>query len=123
VVRPRWQPGDASPTWGVLSRGGASFSSDPGCHAVSRRVAFVSGSSRGLGRHIAVRLARDGLSVAVNGLHDDGQAAEVAAEIRGQGGVADSFSGDVTDEGHVRELVWVCPCRLRQVRKDCRRSV
>ena len=68
-------------------------------------MAFVSGSSRGLGRHIAVRLARDGLSVAVNGLHDDGQAAEVAAEIRGQGGVADSFSGDVTDEGHVRELV------------------
>jgi 3-oxoacyl-[acyl-carrier protein] reductase len=68
-------------------------------------VAFVSGSSRGLGRHIAVRLARDGLSVGINGLHDDGQAAEVAAEIRGQGGVADSFSGDATDEGQVAELV------------------
>ena len=67
-------------------------------------MAFVSGSSRGLGRHIAVRLARDGLSVGINGLHD-GQAAEVAAEICGQGGVADSFSGDVTDEGQVAELV------------------
>ena len=84
----------------------ASSSSDLACYrAVSRRVALVSGSSRGLGRHIAIRLARDGLSVAVNGLHDDGQAAEVAAEIRGQGGVADSFSGDVTDEGQVGELV------------------
>jgi 3-oxoacyl-[acyl-carrier protein] reductase len=68
-------------------------------------VALVSGSSRGLGRHIAVRLAQDGLSVAVNGLHDDGQAAEVAAEIRSQGGVADSFSGDATDEDQVGELV------------------
>jgi 3-oxoacyl-[acyl-carrier protein] reductase len=67
-------------------------------------VAFVSGSSRGLGRHIAVRLARDGLSVAVNSLHDDGHAAEVVGEIRGQGGVADSFSGDVTDEDQVGEL-------------------
>ena len=72
---------------------------------MSGRVAFVSGSSRGLGRHIAVRLARDGLSVAVNGLHEDGHAAEVVGEIRGQGGVADSFSGDVTDEGQVGELV------------------
>jgi 3-oxoacyl-[acyl-carrier protein] reductase len=72
---------------------------------VSRRVALVSGSSRGLGRHIAIRLAQDGLSVAVNGFHDDGQAEEVAAEIRGQGGVADSFSGDVTDDGQVAELV------------------
>jgi 3-oxoacyl-[acyl-carrier protein] reductase len=72
---------------------------------MSGRVAFVSGSSRGLGRHIAVRLAGDGLSVAVNGLHDDEQAAEVAAEIRGEGGVAHSFSGDVTDEGQVGKLV------------------
>jgi 3-oxoacyl-[acyl-carrier protein] reductase len=72
---------------------------------MSRRVALVSGSSRGLGRHIAVRLAQDGLAVAVNGRHDDGLAAEVAGEIRGQGAVADSFSGDVTDEGQVGELV------------------
>jgi 3-oxoacyl-[acyl-carrier protein] reductase len=68
-------------------------------------VALVSGSSRGLGRHIAIRLAQDGFSVAVNGFHDDGQAEEVAAEIRRQGGVADSFSGDVTDDGQVAELV------------------
>ena len=43
------------------------------------RVALVSGSSRGLGAVIARRLARDGLVVAVNGLHDDDELAAVVA--------------------------------------------
>jgi 3-oxoacyl-[acyl-carrier protein] reductase len=69
------------------------------------RVALVSGSSRGLGRHISVRLAQDGLSVAVNGLHGEGQAREVVDEIREADGVAEAFSGDVTDAAQVAELV------------------
>ena len=36
----------------------------------SPRVALVTGSSQGLGRVTAGRLARDGLAVAVNGIHD-----------------------------------------------------
>lgn len=72
---------------------------------MSRRVALVSGSSRGLGRTIAQRLAADGLSVAVNGLHDDEHAREVAAAIRRAGGTAEVFAGDVTDEREVVQLV------------------
>jgi len=72
---------------------------------MNRRVALVSGSSRGLGRHIAHRLARDGLAVAVNGLHDDGASAEAVAEISAEGGVAEAFAGDVTDEAQVADLV------------------
>ena len=69
------------------------------------RVALVTGSSRGLGRAIARRLARDGLAVAVNGLRGDGQAAEVARTIRDDGGTADVFTADVTDERQVARLV------------------
>jgi 3-oxoacyl-[acyl-carrier protein] reductase len=69
------------------------------------RVALVTGSSRGLGRVIARRLARDGFRVAVNGLHADGQVAAVAAAIRDGGGVAGAFGGDVTDERQVTGLV------------------
>jgi 3-oxoacyl-[acyl-carrier protein] reductase len=62
-----------------------------------RRVALVTGDSRGLGRVIARRLARDGLAVAVNDVGDADEALSVVGEIRGNGGVAEAFSGDVSD--------------------------
>ena len=67
------------------------------------RVALVTGSSRGLGRHIAHRLARDGFAVAVNGL-DAGAAEAVAQAIRDEGGTATAFPADVTDEEEVGAL-------------------
>jgi 3-oxoacyl-[acyl-carrier protein] reductase len=70
---------------------------------VSAHVALVTGSSRGLGRAIAARLACDGLAVAVNGLGDDAEA--VAEAIRTAGGVAGAFAADVTDEREVARLV------------------
>ncbi len=68
------------------------------------RVALVTGSSRGLGRHIAHRLASDGFAVAVNGL-DAGAAEAVAQAIRDEGGTAAAFPADVTDEEEVGALV------------------
>jgi 3-oxoacyl-[acyl-carrier protein] reductase len=70
-----------------------------------RRVALVTGSSRGLGAVIARRLGRDGFAMAVNGLYGDGSADEVVADIRAAGGVAGVFEADVTDAREVAELV------------------
>ncbi len=75
-------------------------------------VALVTGSSRGLGRAIASRLARDGLAVAVNGLRHDTEALAVARAIRDDGGIADAICADVTDEDQVAELVDVVNDRL-----------
>jgi len=69
------------------------------------RVALVTGSSRGLGAVIARRLARDGIAVAVNGRPGDEQVAAVSRSIRDDGGAAEGFCADVTDEHQVAELV------------------
>jgi 3-oxoacyl-[acyl-carrier protein] reductase len=84
-------------------------------HMTQGRVALVTGSSRGLGQVIARRLARDGLAVAVNGLHGDGQAAEVARAIRDDGGTAEAFTADVTDEQQVARLVTAVAASLGPV--------
>jgi 3-oxoacyl-[acyl-carrier protein] reductase len=69
------------------------------------RVGLVTGSSRGLGTRIARRLARDGFTVAVNGPPGDPGLSGVAEAIRQEGGAADAFFADVTDEQQVAELV------------------
>ncbi|MGW5718993.1 SDR family NAD(P)-dependent oxidoreductase [Amycolatopsis sp. NPDC003865] len=68
-------------------------------------VALVTGSSRGLGRVIARRLARDGLAVAVNGHSDDADLETAAEGILAEGGKAAAFAADVTDRRQVGELV------------------
>jgi 3-oxoacyl-[acyl-carrier protein] reductase len=79
------------------------------------RVARVTGSSRGLGRSIAWRLARDGFAIAVNGRRGDGEVREVADAICDVGGLADDFGADVTDERQVTELVAAVADRLGPV--------
>ena len=69
------------------------------------RVALVTGSSRGLGAAIARRLAQEGFAVAVNGRPGDDGVAAVARTIRDDGGTAEGFCADVTDEDQVARLV------------------
>jgi 3-oxoacyl-[acyl-carrier protein] reductase len=71
---------------------------------VSRRVALMTGSSRGLGGAIARRLACDGLAVAIHDSHDGDGALELVGAIRRDGGVAGAYMEDVTDERDAAEL-------------------
>jgi 3-oxoacyl-[acyl-carrier protein] reductase len=79
------------------------------------KVALVTGSSRGLGSAIARRLARDGFAVAVNGLHIESDGLRVVESIKEEGGVADFFAADITDEQHIADLVSAIRERLGAV--------
>ncbi|WP_059015637.1 acetoin reductase [Mycobacterium sp. M26] len=64
------------------------------------KVALVTGAARGIGRGIALRLARDGADVALIDLRTDGIDA-VAAEIADIGSKTTTFAADVSDRDKV----------------------
>ena len=68
-------------------------------------VALVTGASRGIGRAIAVELARSGATVVVNYARSPEAAAEVVATITAAGGKAWSIQADVAVEEQVDAMV------------------
>ncbi|MCC3654216.1 SDR family oxidoreductase [Streptomyces sp. S07_1.15] len=68
------------------------------------RAAVVTGGSRGIGRAVAHRLARDGLAVVVNYARDADAAEETVAAITAAGGRAIGVRADVADEHAVAAL-------------------
>ena len=67
------------------------------------KVAVISGSSKGLGRAMAMALAAEGASVALVARHPE-RLGETEREIAAAGGVARSFQADVSVEDDVRRL-------------------
>lgn len=62
------------------------------------RVALVTGASRGIGRGIALALAKAGADIAVNYTRDEAAAAETVAAIEALGRKAKAYRASVTDE-------------------------
>ncbi len=69
------------------------------------RVALVTGASRGIGRAIAIELARQGASIVVNYLHSAEAAQEVTNLIHNEGGQAIALQADVSEYEQAHQLV------------------
>lgn len=68
------------------------------------KVALVSGSGRGIGREIALKLASEGASVVINDL-DPAPAAQTVKDIVAAGGKAVACVGNVTEAGFADRFV------------------
>jgi 3-oxoacyl-[acyl-carrier protein] reductase len=72
--------------------------------SLSGRVALVTGASQGIGRTCALRLAKDGATVAVAARNQE-KLNELVSEITAAGGHASAFTLDVTDEDQAKSTV------------------
>ena len=73
--------------------------------AHERTIAVVTGAARGIGRGIALRLARDGAAVVVADLADHPDAARTVDELRSAGGDAVYLATDVSRVADARRLI------------------
>jgi 3-oxoacyl-[acyl-carrier protein] reductase len=73
--------------------------------SIEKKSAIVTGASRGIGRAVATRLARDGFAVAVNYAGNATKAEEVVAEIKAAaGGQVIEVQADVANAVDVERL-------------------
>lgn len=69
------------------------------------KIALVTGSSRGMGRTIALRLADVAAGVIVHFRENRDAAMDVAGEIKKKGKISGCFQADLTQEGQAQEFI------------------
>ncbi|MFC7319741.1 SDR family NAD(P)-dependent oxidoreductase [Halobacillus campisalis] len=74
---------------------------------MSSKVALVTGSSKGLGKVIAQKLAEAGVKVIINYSNNQSRAEAVVRDIQEHGGEAIAIQADITDKKDVEKLVTV----------------
>ena len=73
-----------------------------------KKVAFITGASRGIGASTALYFAKCGYDVAINYLNSKEQAEKIVSQIRALGQNAIALCGDVSDKEKVCEMVAEC---------------
>lgn len=72
--------------------------------SASKKIAIVTGGSKGIGAEVCRRLAADGLGVIVDYSGDPAPADELVSVIEGAGGLAKAVKADVSDPAAVLSL-------------------
>src|SRR5512145_716783 len=77
----------------------------PGSGKLKDKVALITGGDSGIGRAVAVAMAREGAKIAIIYLEEHEDAEETIAAIEQEGGRAIKVVGDVGDEKVCRDAV------------------
>ena len=72
------------------------------------QTAIVTGASRGIGKAIAILLAKEGAEVIINYSSSLENANKVVSEINSFGGKAYPLQADISNENSVNELIKTC---------------
>jgi 3-oxoacyl-[acyl-carrier protein] reductase len=72
---------------------------------LANKVALITGAARGTGAGIARVFAREGATVVINQVKDEGDPQKVLGEIQALGGQALLVNADITEESHVHAMV------------------
>jgi 3-oxoacyl-[acyl-carrier-protein] synthase III len=89
----------------LASNGNNSSNGHNGWESLKGKVALVTGASRGIGRAIAIELARRGASIALDYRSDSIHAESAAAEIRALGAECILIQGDISQKGEAQRIV------------------
>ena len=68
------------------------------------KTAFITGSSRGIGRAIAMRLSADGFKVILHGINESNHIKDLKATIEKNGGAAEILTGDLCNINETKSI-------------------
>ena len=77
----------------------------PGCGRLKGKVALITGGDSGIGRAVAVAMAREGAKIAIVYLEEHADAEETVGLVGNEGSEAIKFAGDVGDEEFCEQTI------------------